>query len=267
MPASVRSAAEMSRAPKKRARQAGILDAIRADILEGVLAPGTPLRQDDLALVHNVSKIPVREALLHLVAEGLVLLHPNRGFAVAALAPAEADELLDMRAVLECHILRLAMPHMSDDDIALATRIVEEAEATEELARWSALNFAFHDAISAPARRNRLSALIRQVANPTDAYIRVLLTNANYRGQAEREHRAILSACAVRNADAAAALLDQHIRQTGVLLADFLTGKTAPSAPARDARPLAATRAISQGDEAKDDDARGGKGQTKRRGL
>lgn len=222
----------MSREPKKRARQAVILDAIRADILEGRVAPGAPLRQDELALVHNVSKIPVREALLHLVAEGLVLLQPNRGFAVAALAPAEAEELLDMRAVLECHILRLAMPHMTDDDIARATRIVEEAEATEELARWSVLNFAFHDAISGPARRNRLSALIRQVANPTDAYIRVLLTNANYRGQAEREHRAILSACAVRNADAAAALLDQHIRQTGVLLADFLAGKAAPGAPA-----------------------------------
>lgn len=236
------TAAGLSKPPKKQARQAAVLDAIRKDILDGVLPPGAPLRQDDLAAAHHVSKIPVREALLHLVAEGLVHLEPNRGFTVAALGAGDAEELLDMRAVLECHMLRLAIPHMRDDDVALATRIVEEAEAAEELGRWSELNFAFHAAISAPARRHRLAALIRQVSNPTDAYVRVLLTNANYRGQAEREHRAILAACAVRNAEAATALLDQHIRQTGVLLADVFAGK-APSPEAPRGRPLAAADA------------------------
>ncbi|RLP81567.1 GntR family transcriptional regulator [Xanthobacter tagetidis] len=232
-------AAGLSKAPKKQARQAAVLDALRKDILDGLIPPGAPLRQDDLAAAHHVSKIPVREALLHLVAEGLVHLEPNRGFTVAALGAQDAEELLDMRAVLECHMLRLAIPHMSDADIGIATRIVEEAEAVEELGRWSQLNFAFHAAISAPAKRHRLAGLIRQVSNPTDAYVRVLLTNANYRGQAEREHRAILSACAVRNAEAATALLDQHIRQTGVLLADVFAGKTASSAAPHD-RPLAA---------------------------
>lgn len=215
----------MGRATKKRARPADVVDAIRKEILDGAFAPGAPLRQDELAAAHNVSKIPVREALLHLVAEGLVNLQPNRGFTVASLAAGEAEELLDMRAVLECHIMRLAMPHMTDGDIAAATRILDEAEAVQELGRWSELNFAFHATLSAPAERHRLSALIRQVANPTDAYIRVLLANANYRGRAEQEHRAILSACAVRNADAAVALLDQHIRQTGVLLAAFCAAR------------------------------------------
>lgn len=236
------NAARISKAPKKQARQAVILDAIRKDILDGLILPGAPLRQDDLASAHNVSKIPVREALLHLVAEGLVHLEPNRGFTVAALGAQDAEELLDMRAVLECHMLRLAIPHMSDEDIAIATRIVAEAEAAEELGRWSELNFAFHAAISAPAKRHRLAALIRQVSNPTDAYVRVLLTNANYRDQAEREHRAILSACAVRNVQAATALLDQHIRQTGVLLADVFAGKAAPRENPR-GRPLSAADA------------------------
>jgi DNA-binding GntR family transcriptional regulator len=49
-----------------------------------------------------------------------------------------------------------------------------------------------------------------------------LISNSNYRGQAEREHRAILAACEVGNADAAVSLLNQHIRQTGILLASFL---------------------------------------------
>ncbi|HWV52365.1 hypothetical protein [Pseudorhodoplanes sp.] len=55
----------------------------------------------------------------------------------------------------------------------------------------------------------------------------MLISNANYRGRAEREHRAILSACAMRNADAAAAPLNQHIRETCVLLAAFLSEQQA----------------------------------------
>lgn len=217
-----KSAVQLPRAHKKRARQWDILEAVRHDILSGRFQPGAPLRQDELAEAHGVSKIPVREALLHLVAEGLVALHANRGFTVASLNADEADELFDMRAVLECHVVHLAIGNMSDADIGNAARILEEAEATEAIDRWSELNWQFHATLYAPAQRSRLSALIRQVSNPTDAYIRVLLSNANYRGQAEREHRAILAACFVRNADAAAALLNQHIRQTGVLLADFL---------------------------------------------
>lgn len=243
------NAAEVGKSPKIRARQADVLDAIRRDILQGRLAPGVPLRQDDLALAHKVSKIPVREALLHLVAEGLVNLQPNRGFTVAALAADEAEELLDMRAVLECHILRLALPRMHEEDLARAGAILDEAEATDELERWSELNFAFHAALSAPAGRDRLSALIRQVSNPTDAYIRVLLTNANYRGQAEREHRAILAACSVRNADAAAAILDQHIRQTGILLADVFTRQPGEVGAER-RRPLTADVVRSRGPKA-----------------
>ena len=118
--------------------------------------------------------------------------------------------------------MRDAMPKMTDADVALGGEILDQAEATDALDRWSDLNWEFHAALYAPAKRKRLLDLIRRVSNPTDRYIRVLIANANYRGRAEREHRAILSACDVRNAEAAAALLDQHIRQTGVLLAAFL---------------------------------------------
>jgi DNA-binding GntR family transcriptional regulator len=206
--------------PKVRAKD--LVARLRHDILRGGLEPGLPLRQDEIAARCGVSKIPVREALLQLVAEGLVNFQPNRGFTVAGLQPQEAEEILEIRAVLECQAIRNAMPKMTDADVARASAILDQAEATEALDRWSDLNWEFHAALYAPAKRKRLLDLIRQVSNPTDRYIRVLIANANYRGRAEREHRAILSACEVRNAEAAAALLDQHIRQTGVLLAAFL---------------------------------------------
>jgi len=211
--------------PKLRAKD--LVARLRHDILHGGLEPGLPLRQDEIAARCGVSKIPVREALLQLVAEGLVNFQPNRGFTVAGLQPEEAEEILEIRAVLECQAIRDAMPKMADEDVARASRILDQAEATPELDRWSDLNWEFHASLYAPAKRKRLLDLIRQVSNPTDRYIRVLIANANYRGRAEREHRAILSACEMRNAEAAAALLDQHIRQTGVLLAAFLNEQQA----------------------------------------
>jgi DNA-binding GntR family transcriptional regulator len=215
-------AAISASAPKLRAKPESLVDRLRHDILRGGLEPGLPLRQDEIAARCGVSKIPVREALLQLVAEGLVVLQPNRGFTVAGLQPQEAEEILEIRAVLECQAMRDAMPKMTDADVGRAAVILDQAEATDALDRWSDLNWEFHATLYAPAKRKRLLDLIRQVSNPTDRYIRVLISNANYRGRAEREHRAILSACDVRNAEAAVALLDQHIRQTGVLLAAFL---------------------------------------------
>jgi len=221
-PKSASPAALIGDAPVSRAKPESLVARLRHEILRGGMAPGLPLRQDEIAARHGVSKIPVREALLQLVAEGLVAAHPNRGFTVSQLSPQEAEEILQIRAVLECEAARIAMPNMTDGDVAEAASILDQAEATSALDRWSDLNWEFHATLYGPARRKRLLDLIRQVSYPTDRYIRVLIANANYRGRAEREHRAILSACEMRNADAAAALLDQHIRETGVLLAAFL---------------------------------------------
>jgi DNA-binding GntR family transcriptional regulator len=218
-------AARIGAEPVSEARPQSLLARLRHEILRGGLEPGLPLRQDEIAARHGVSKIPVREALLQLAAEGLVTAQPNRGFTVSQLRASEAEEILEIRAVLECQAVRIAMPNLTDEDLAAAARILDQAEGTDALDRWSDLNWEFHATLYGPAKRKRLLDLIRQVSYPTDRYIRVLISNANYRGRAEREHRAILSACAMRNADATAALLDQHIRQTGVLLAAFLNAQ------------------------------------------
>ena len=207
---------------KKPPKPTDVLTALRRSILRGRFQPGAPLRQDELATNFGVSKIPVREALLHLVAEGLVVLQPNRGFAVAHLAADEASEILEIRAMLECEALRLAMPAMGAAEIKEATKILDEAEKVTSLDRWSDLNWAFHHALYGAAKRPRLFALLRQISNQTDSYIRVLISNSDYRDQAELEHRAILAAVAVGNQEAAALLLGQHIRQTGTLLGAFL---------------------------------------------
>ncbi len=122
-------AARIGDEPALRAKPDSLLSRLRDEILQGGVGPGLPLRQDEIAARHGVSKIPVREALLQLVAEGLVTAQPNRGFTVSQLSPQEAEEILEVRAVLECQAMRVAMPNITDADLAQAGRILDQAEA------------------------------------------------------------------------------------------------------------------------------------------
>jgi len=97
-----------------------IAEALRDVIVDGLLPVGEVLRQDEIAARFAVSKIPVREALKRLEAEGLVTFIRNRGAIVASLSTDEIVEYLDIRAMLEAHAARLAAPARIQRDILLA---------------------------------------------------------------------------------------------------------------------------------------------------
>lgn len=200
-----------------------IAEVLREAMLQGAFTGGQPLRQDDLAALFGVSRIPVREALRQLTAEGLVTFHPRRGATVLSLQPAEAEEILEIRHVLECKAAQLAMPLWTPETFVGLGGVLDEAEATGSVDRWSALNFAFHEGLYAPCARPRLLALIRTLNVSVDRYIRLLVSRSDYRLQAQREHRAILAAALVRNGPALAALVEQHAMETARELRRFLT--------------------------------------------
>src|SRR5215510_2814010 len=83
--------------------------ALRTALHQGRWSPGTALRQEELAAEFGVSRIPVREALNKLQAEGLVVVEPNRGAFVASLSVADVHEVFDLRVLLECDALRHAI--------------------------------------------------------------------------------------------------------------------------------------------------------------
>src|SRR6188508_2704962 len=89
-----------------------VTESLRALILDGTLGAGLQLRQEDLAKRFGVSRIPVREALGRLQAEGLVEHFANRGSIVAGRTVEDLVETLDIRIALETRALRLAMPHL-----------------------------------------------------------------------------------------------------------------------------------------------------------
>lgn len=188
-----------------------IAERIRGAILAGALAAGTRLNQDRIAAEHGVSHIPVREALRGLDAEGLVTFAPRRGFFVARLSAWDAAEYAEMRGALEGLAVRFAVARAGAADWAAAERAIAAAEATDDLATWSARNWDFHRALYAPARRPRLLETIEGLWRNADRYLRVAWAAADWQGRSQDDHRAILAAFRRRDAAAAERLVAAHV--------------------------------------------------------
>ena len=120
-----------------------IVDALRNEIVSGVMAPDAPLGQDHLASRFGVSRMPVREAIWQLEALGFVTIEPNRRARVAPASRADFVEIFDMRLVAECLAIRRAMPELSNARIDRAEAIQKQIEGASGEAVWSAKR-AFH---------------------------------------------------------------------------------------------------------------------------
>ena len=121
---------------------------LRDEILANRLSPGTVLSEVPLAASLGVSRGPVREALGRLAAEGLVTVRPRRGAVVSELSPGEFLQAYQVREALETLAIRLAVPLLTDDDIALLDHLVErQAEAVDDdrIDDFFALNGEFHE--------------------------------------------------------------------------------------------------------------------------
>ena len=210
-----------------------IADVMRSVILGGQLDGGAPLRQDEVASCFGVSRIPVREALRRLCAEGLVDFRTNCGFVVSVLAPAEAREILEIRSTLEVKAVQLALPNWSDETFRYLRTVLDEAEITSSVDRWSELNRSFHETLYRPSGRAKLLTLLANLNAQIERYIRLLVSFSDYRLQAQLEHRAILAAAEVRNATAAGALIEQHASETATQLERFLSASERPAARPR----------------------------------
>jgi DNA-binding GntR family transcriptional regulator len=199
-----------------------IAASLREAIRSGLFKDGQRLRQDELAAELGVSKIPVREALRSLEAEGLVRLPPNRGAVVVSLSDAEAQEIVDLRVVLETLALQRAIRNADSRVVHHAADVLDNLDAESDVARWSGLNWEFHATLYQPADRPRLLELIRQQHVQVDRYMRIILSTLGHQDQSQREHRALLSAYEQRDTRRAVAILTKHIEAAGVLLLAYL---------------------------------------------
>ena len=223
------------------------LDALRERILHGVYPEGEPLRQDALAKELGVSRIPVREALRQLEAEGLVTFSPHRGAVVSTLSLDDIDEAFDLRATIEVTLLRRALANVTAEDLARAKEILDSYDAalrSGAVASWGTMNWQFHATLYAPSRRPFTLGVAQKLHRHCDRYLRMQIALTHGELRATEEHRAILSAVRQRDAARAGKLLRDHILGAGRALHDFLERERRVASPLV-SRPLKTPRTSS----------------------
>ncbi|HUN70599.1 MAG TPA: GntR family transcriptional regulator [Burkholderiales bacterium] len=182
-------------------------------IRDGALAPGTRLREEDLAATLRMSRTPVREALRQLQSEGLVSQDAQRGMAVSRLDHQMMTELYLMRDVLEGAAARLAARHASEAEVAVLRDLVAvEARLGRDPQVLARHNQRFHEALYLAAH-NRY--LLRTLNALRDAMALLGETTYAARGRAETalaEHRAIVEAISAGDAAAAETAARAHIQ-------------------------------------------------------
>ena len=174
-----------------------IADRVRRDIEEGRIPAGAPLHQANLAVRFGVSRIPVREALHHLAAEGYVVYRANKGAnVVAGAAPEEIDEIIEIRECLESRLMRRAVDRLTPEALAEAATALETLNRGRTLEELHGAHQRFHTLLFHAAQRPRMTAIVNSLR--FRLHVRPDVEGARKRAfaRATRDvHRRLLEAC------------------------------------------------------------------------
>jgi len=184
---------------------------LRKAILSEHFSENEPIRQDEIAKRFNVSKIPVREALKKLEAEGLVIFIKNRGAIVTRMSDDELAQLFEIRILLEVRLLELAIPLMNESHfINIKKRYQCYVESTN-IQQWSELNWLFHVSLYEPANCPLIVETVRMINLKLERYLRLQISLSNGKQLADEEHAMIIDACRRGDIPQATDLLKKHI--------------------------------------------------------
>lgn len=212
---------------KRQSVPEAVAASLRDRILSGEFADGEQLRQEAIAAEYEVSRMPVREALRQLEAEGLVRFQTHKGAIVTKLSPKEVGELFDLRVLLETDLLQHAIPRMTEPDFAVTEgvmRRLETAYRDRDASAWGAVNWEYHRSLYAPADRSQTMSLALTINNQTDRYVRLQLLLTGEIDRAERDHRELLLLCRAGDVERAVPFLRKHILDTKNELLDVMQG-------------------------------------------
>lgn len=211
-----------------------IANDLRERILSGELAEGETIRQEALAEEYDVSRMPIREALKRLNAEGLVQWANNRGGSVTKHSLDEIGEIFDLRILIEVDLFRRAIPNMGQREFARCDEILKQMEASydeNDVGKWGILNYQYHSALYAASQRKLTNELLDRVNLQSDRYVRMHLSVMKQREPAKKEHRDLLRLAREGNVDKACEVLTQHIRRTKEQLLEMIASKRGTDEP------------------------------------
>jgi DNA-binding GntR family transcriptional regulator len=221
----------MNRPIARRTVAAEAAEILRLRILSGDLKSGQPIRQEQIAQELGVSRIPLREALKQLEAEGFVTIEPHKGAVVSTLSLAEVQELFELRIQLETWLLRDAIPRMREADFAQLDAIIDESRAPEiqqgNLAHWGDINWRLHEAMYQPAGKPISLRFLKRIHDNLDRYLRLQIALTRDWDRAHSDHQQLIELCRAGDVETAVAVLERHIGRTAQALAEALAPKTA----------------------------------------
>ncbi len=186
-----------------------IYEALRADILSCRLAPGEGIREQELAARYEVSRAPIRDALLRLENERLVTVHPRQGYSVNPISMADASELFQLRLLLETACVAATIESASADRLAGLEAYREYAPGRD----FIEYNRAFHKAIAEASGNKRMAAIASELIDQGERLMRVSLANVKGRDTAQLvgEHVVLIDAMQARDARTATRIIRDHI--------------------------------------------------------
>jgi DNA-binding GntR family transcriptional regulator len=205
-----------------------VADRIREAIFSGVYAPGAQLREVEFAQELEVSRGPVREALLRLEREGLVRSAWHRGTTVTTLSTQDVAELYSLRGALEHLAVQQVVAYASDEDIVAIEQVVERMERAEDEHEMVRCDIEFHDAVYAAAGHVRLREAWQAIRSQVHLFLltRIGVSSEGYLPQISGEHRELAAVLHARDTETALEYFAAHRRHAF----DVLTGTPSTAA-------------------------------------
>jgi DNA-binding GntR family transcriptional regulator len=197
-----------------------VAEVIAERILSGELAPGTRIKQEELAAELGASRVPVREALRILESRGLVGLRANSGAWVAEMTPGDLTLSYQIRERVEPLLLLDSLPRLTEDDIAELHEIQDAIEASDDIEEFLVLDRRLHWTSYRGHQTALLATMVERLWDTTQHYRRefMRISGGPRSWVTNSEHRLLIEAIERRDGSAAEDVLALHIRRTRVEL-------------------------------------------------
>lgn len=192
-----------------------IASSIRSSIIDGRIQPGEKLTEEEIARQLGVSRTPIREAFFLLSSEGFVDVEPRRGVIVREISIKDAEEIYELKGVLESLAVRLAAERMTPDIVTELQQINDALyqaaeEAPVDVRKILTLNGKFHDIIIAACDNTKVIHQLTALRHQSLRYNFVFLSAGSRLRESADEHRAIIDALVRRDAGEAERLMKEH---------------------------------------------------------
>jgi DNA-binding GntR family transcriptional regulator len=197
-----------------------IADELRVSILDGSLAPGARILQEELAVQYNASRLPVREAIRILEAEGLVSIVANSGAWVSKLDLDECVQIYKIRERIEPLALAESIPRLRPAQLDTLSDLVDEMAAGTDVENFLVLDRRFHLLTYSESRMGSLNQLIERLWNTTQPYRRAfsIALGSERNWVIHAEHRLLMEAIKRGDVEAAERTILGHIQRTRIEL-------------------------------------------------